>query len=114
MEAQCWICPICFDDHGYDESACKPEDLKQQIEKLKGQVKYWSDLTTETQGYLKIEQERRKEAHKRGFDKALSDVMERVKKICGLNIETPFLQRSHASIGVELLEKITNELREKE
>lgn len=32
MQAQCWICPYCFDDHAR-EGACKVEDLKQVIDR---------------------------------------------------------------------------------
>lgn len=34
METQCWICPYCFDDHGF-KADCKQEDLRAIIEGLK-------------------------------------------------------------------------------
>lgn len=33
MEAQCWICPYCFDDHGLRDE-CGEKDLKERIDKL--------------------------------------------------------------------------------
>lgn len=33
MEAQCWICPYCHDDHSRNVH-CKPKDLKDRIDKL--------------------------------------------------------------------------------
>ena len=37
FEAQCWICPFCYDDHKFD-GPCKQEDLKEEITKLRRAV----------------------------------------------------------------------------
>lgn len=36
MQAQAWICPLCFDDHGGRD--CKPEDLKAELEKARARA----------------------------------------------------------------------------
>ena len=34
MQAQCWICPHCFDDHATNAD-CKESDLKETVDYLK-------------------------------------------------------------------------------
>lgn len=34
IEAQCWICPWCYDDHRED-GPCKEADLKEEIQRLR-------------------------------------------------------------------------------
>lgn len=34
---QCWICPVCFDDHGEREGLCKSEDVAKIISELKAE-----------------------------------------------------------------------------
>jgi hypothetical protein len=43
---QCWICPFCFDDHGYDKTDCKPVnliltigDLRAELQTLKSAIR---------------------------------------------------------------------------
>lgn len=35
---QCWICPFCFDDHGYDKTDCKPANLILTIGDLRAKI----------------------------------------------------------------------------
>lgn len=37
MEAQCWICPYCFDDHSQNID-CKTVDLEERISRLKSDL----------------------------------------------------------------------------
>jgi hypothetical protein len=37
LQAQCWICPTCYNDHARD-SECLTEDLKWQLDRIKNEL----------------------------------------------------------------------------